>query len=223
LATAADGKAEASTSGPDGTFHIDKVDPGQALIALNAPDGEVWHTTTVTAGGTPGAAVEVKDLRDTGGVEIGATSHSPMSATQISVSGVIFDDGNGQVDKDECGISQAWAYVSGSQTKIGGPLINSGPSGDGSYFVYGLDAPGTVLPNLPDPGWVATTSGPGDDPCSQGVVPTSWHGTTVYEANIGFKRRTITSSVSGALFDDANSNGLRDDGEAGLPKRRPLA
>jgi hypothetical protein len=41
LATAADGKAEASTSGPDGTFHIDKVDPGQALIALNAPDGEV--------------------------------------------------------------------------------------------------------------------------------------------------------------------------------------
>ena len=49
----------------------------------------------------PGAIVQVKDLRDSGGVEIGATSPSPLSSTRISVSGVIFNDynGNGQIDK----------------------------------------------------------------------------------------------------------------------------
>ncbi len=218
VATAADGKAETSTSGLDGTFHIDKVDPGQALVTLTAPDGEVWHTTTVTAGGTPGAVVEVKDLRDSGGVEIGATSPSPMSATRISVSGVIFDDanGNGQIDRDECGIPQASAYVRGNEGRIGGTRFDSTPSGDGDYFFDGLDAAETVYPNLPDSGWVATTGGPGNDPCSGGVVPTSWNGTTVYEANIGFERGTITSTVSGTLFDDANSNGVRDAGEVGV-------
>ncbi|HEY8766402.1 MAG TPA: SdrD B-like domain-containing protein [Dehalococcoidia bacterium] len=218
VATAADGKAETSTSGPDGTFHIDKVDPGLARVTLAAPDGEVWHTTTVAADGIPGAIVQVKDLRDSGGVEIGATSPSPLSSTRISVSGVIFNDynGNGQIDKDECGIPQSWAYVSGNEGKTSGTRFDSGPSG-GNYFFYGLDAAGTVHPNLPGPGWVATTGGPGGDPCSRGIVPTSWNGTTVYEANIGFKRDTTTGSFTGTVFDDRNSNGVRDAGEVGVP------
>ena len=65
---------------------------------------------------------------------------------------------------------------------------SSAPNADGTYAALDLGVLGVVHPNLPDPGWVATTGGPGGDPCSHGLVPSSWHGTTVYEANIGFKR-----------------------------------
>ncbi len=159
VATAADGKAETSTSGPDGTFHIEKVDPGLALVTLAAPDGELWRSTTATADGTPGAAVEMKDLRDSGGVEIGATSTSPMSATQISVSGVIFNDanGNGQIDEDECGIPSASAYIKPIGATDGSP-INKSP-GDGTYFLFGLHSLATIHPTLKEQGWVPTTGG----------------------------------------------------------------
>jgi large repetitive protein len=211
-ATSADGSRQTATSDVDGSFHIDKVPVGQTVVALSAPNGEIWRYTTVAADGTPGAVVQVKEMKDTGGVEIGASSPSPLSATQISVSGIIFHDanGNGRIDKDECGIPLAWASVTGNNS-------GASPSADGTFFFYNLATAGTVYPNLPDPGWVATTGGPGDDPCSAGSVPTSWQGTTVYETNIGFKRGTVSSTISGTLYNDANSNGVRDNGEAGLP------
>ncbi len=210
VATAPDGSTKKAQTDTDGRFLIDQVPAGEQPVTLDASNIEFWPLTTMTSDGRPGALVSVSGLKDASGVEVGAASQTPISNKIISVSGVIFDDvnGNGQIDANECGIPGARA----SDSAGGG--VFSVLNGDGTYLIQGLRSAGRVYPNLR--GLWTPTTGPADQPCTDGVVPQASHGSQLYQANIGFKPSTTNGTLSGIVYDDFNRNGMRDQGETGI-------
>jgi hypothetical protein len=209
-ATGSDGKNETATVDADGGFRIDRVPSGDVTVSLHAPTEESWLVTT------PPSEVTVKGPKDTSGVVIGSATASPLPTTGDSVIGVIYNDANGnfKIDPNECGIQQAQASVSSYEKRGSPPETRS--SADGTFVFSGLPSPGTVSVSFASntPSWIPTSMTPGA--CAVGAAPQQVGSTNVYEADLGFRQGQFTGSISGVLFDDANGNGIRDDGEAGI-------
>jgi uncharacterized repeat protein (TIGR01451 family) len=134
----------------------------------------------------------------------------------ITISGVVFNDfnGNGTRDAGEPGVSGRTVFL---DTNNNGALDNGEPStisaGDGSYSFVNL-GPGTyrvraVLPVA----WTQTSANP------SAIVSAS--GTNVSPAgNPGLGFATFhTVTISGFVFEDFNANGLIDAGEPPLAGR----
>jgi hypothetical protein len=157
----------------------------------------------------------VKGPTDTSGIVIGSATANPLPTTGDSVIGVIYNDANGnfKIDPNECGIPQAQAYVS-SYAKNGSPPETRSNAMDGTFVFSGLPSPGTVSVFFASRSWIPTSMTPGA--CAVGAAPQQVGSTNVYEADLGFRQGQFTGSISGVLFDDANGNGIRDDGEEGI-------
>lgn len=225
VATAPNGTTAAAVAADDGTFHIEHAPPGDDRLSLRAADGFAWPITTTADDGSSSGIVHVDELKDTPGVEIGSASRAAFGLSQVTITGILFNDTNlnGVVDKDECGIDNARSAVQ-SVSSVGG--VSTTVQSDGTYELRGLSAVGDVQVNLvpaaPLPGFPSTTGSPsspadpGGNPCSYSMTPRARYGANSYEADLGFTPASLGGSFSGMLFDDANKNGVRDSGEAGL-------
>jgi hypothetical protein len=212
-ATGSDGKSETATADADGNFRIDKVPSGATTITLQASHVEVWPLTTGSI------SVTVKGPMETSGIEIGSASWQSLPKDVYTVIGVIYNDanGNGQIDAGECGISGAQAWEDTSQ-----PLQSPSPSGspDGSFSLESVSTPGPIHPFVASErafAWLPTKPVPGQNPCSDGVVPKPGNANGLFEADIGFQQTAENGEITGVVFDDANANGVRDAGEEGIP------
>jgi uncharacterized protein (DUF2141 family) len=208
--TTPDGKT-VSTDTHNGEFQVADVPAGDAIVSLTAGGNLFWPTTQHTADGTPGVAISVASQADTGGLELSTIGAQPLVTDGRGVVGVVFNDanGNGKVDHTECGISGAGIY-----TNNGTGGFFSQP-GDGSFGVS-LSAPDSLLyASLPRGSWKATTSAA--DPCRFGARATPASDASVAELLIGYRQDDANGSAEGVMFNDANQDGVREEGEEGVP------
>ena len=225
VVTGTNGTTGSADTDATGAFKVTNAPPGDDQVTLLAGQDSVWPITTLAAGQT-GNAVHVTSSETVAGIEIGSASRAAYIADTVSVSGVIFLDanGNGIVDKDECGLPSASATM---QVAAGGrtAILQS----DGSYGMMELAANATDSIRVdysyagagisqPYPQQLSPTNGiPGNTPCSRTVATTQRYAPTIFEANVGFKEAGSQATVSGTVFDDVNGNGVRDQGEATVP------
>ncbi len=130
-----------------------------------------------------------------------------------SVSGIVWSDanGNGSQEALESGIVDWIVYVdvdmSGTMS-AGEPQAKTGA--DGSFQIDGVH-PGTAIIRVDmASGWRATSSS------MPSRSLTLKNGQAVHGVNFGFQP-ILDSSIAGFTFVDSNKNGVRDDGERGLP------
>ena len=228
LATYADGTTTRTRTNGDGAFRIDDARPGDATVSFPASDGFAWPITT-TPEGVAGVAVHVESNQESAGVEIGSASRSAFATSSVSIIGVIFNDTNenGVIDRDECGKRTPANLYGGAQYVSVGNRPFVGVSTNGTYEVRNLgtgqsDATLAVryilgafnqFP-LPEPPDIAK-----DNPCFLHGTPQPRYSASLYEANIPYTLGKSTGSVTGYVFDDANGNGLRDEGEPGIAQQ----
>ncbi|HEY2910360.1 MAG TPA: SdrD B-like domain-containing protein, partial [Gemmataceae bacterium] len=228
----------ALTSGPtSGGTTNDTIDL-TGLSQINLTGGSGIDTFKVTpaagvafnvTGGTPagGASGDVLDLT---GATIGNVTATPSAAgfsgtatstgngdvdfSQIenflpaaSISGTVFSDsnGNGTQDTGERGLSgQTVQVTDGTNT------FTTTTDASGAFSFTGL-APGSYTVTVATPGNATVTTTPSTINATLGSTNTA--------KNVGFQFAPATagtSTVSGVVFNDANSNGTQDTGEAGV-------
>lgn len=214
------GKTASARTENSGAFAIDDAPIGEGLVTLFTGEGLVWPITTAPQ------AVRVESSKEAGGVEIGSASKAVYDATRMSISGVIFDDanGNGEVDRDECPISNAvgaFNVSSGDRIAVIGPgtyELKNLPEGHAmevtaSYSSFGDPVGFEQIgprPLRPTNGLSAT------EPCTSVNQAKPRYGPLVYEANIGYTLAIGNGSVSGIVFDDSDGDGVQNDGEQGV-------
>ncbi len=226
VVTGSNGKTASADTDATGAFEVKDAPAGDDQVTLLTGQDSIWPITTLAAGQT-GETVHVTSSQTIAGIEIGSASRAAYIADTVSVSGVIFLDanGNGVVDKDECGLPSASATMEvaeGGRTAI----LQS----DGTYEMMELPADATnsiqvdysytgATIGQQTPRQLAPTNGIGNTPCLRTVATTPRYGPTTFEANVGFKEPEAVGSatVNGTVFDDANGNGVRDEGEASVP------
>ena len=132
---------------------------------------------------------------------------SPEIANNGSMCGMKFNDlnGNGQKDDGEQGLS-GWTIT----LSMGAVQMTATTGADGSYCFNNLAAGTYTLSETQQDGWQQTF------PASPGTqIVTLTSGQKVI--NIDFGNKQLLGSICGMKFNDLNGNGLKDDGELGLP------
>jgi len=129
--------------------------------------------------------------------------HSDLQSTEAYISGTVFNDanGNGQQDDNESEIAGVTVTLDGSTTAV--------TNGTGQYqFLITNVGTHTVVETDPS-GFMSTTP----NKISIYVVLGQY-----YIANFGDAANLPDSAtIYGTVFNDANGNGLQDDGEVGIP------
>src|SRR5690606_18174775 len=185
----------------DGNYSQAGLEPGNYTIDVDTADPDLPTDAVLTTGNDP-STVTVP----AGG---NATADFGLQVPPGSVSGVVFNDanGNGVQDGSETGIPNITVVVTGPS----GTFTLTTDS-DGNYSQTGL-IPGdydvdvdTSDPDLPTDAVLTT----GNDPATV-TVPSGGNAT----ADFGFQ--VPPGSVSGVVFDDTNGNGIQDGSETGIP------
>ncbi|MBI5216621.1 MAG: T9SS type A sorting domain-containing protein [Ignavibacteriae bacterium] len=182
------GTATASaTTDVNGNYQFTNLQPGTYIVREALQDG--WLQTTTN----PDNFV-VTSGENISGVDFG-------NFRLISISGMKFNDHNGDGVKDENdeGLAGWTINLAGSAT------ASATTDANGAYSFTAL-GPGTytVTETVQD-GWLQTTTNPSSI--------TSSSGTNVSDINFGnFRKFTI----SGTKFDDTDGDGVKDNGEPGL-------
>lgn len=204
-----------------GEFKVEDAPVGEGNVTLFRSEPNIWPITT------PPQPVRVEASRETTGVLIGSANRAAYDANRVSISGVVFDDknANGQVDENECPLTLA--DTGNLRVRSGDRLAVIGPSG--AYELRNLDDPHPlevqagylefVVANDQYPysrAYRPVSSAPGDTECTARYRATGRYGGKIYEANLGFTLARGTASVSGAVFDDVNGNGARDENETAV-------
>jgi subtilisin-like proprotein convertase family protein len=132
-----------------------------------------------------------------------------LSLPNISIQGQVYRDtnGNGQQDSGEAGISGRFVYL---DTNNNGAFDPGEPhtftDANGNYSFQNLPPGAYRVRTLSPGGWVQTTANPA-------AISGGLNGTNVTGINFGsFQRETL----SGLVFNDANSSGMQDPGETGV-------
>ncbi|MBN1888836.1 MAG: carboxypeptidase regulatory-like domain-containing protein [Thermoflexales bacterium] len=174
-------------SAGDGSYHFSNVSAGSYILSAADVPGYM-HTTVSTLGVSvaPGGS---------------ATASFGYQAVG-TVGGVVYNDvnGNGVRDSGEAGIGG----VTVTLRTTTGTLQTTLSTGSGSYL-FSQVAPGSYIVAAADvPGYVHTTPGSvGISIAPGGSAP----------ASFGYQQQ---GSVGGVVYNDANGNGVRDSGEAGI-------
>ncbi|MEK7246898.1 MAG: hypothetical protein AAB092_00340, partial [Chloroflexota bacterium] len=186
-----DGKTASTRTDNGGAFEIDDAPVGDGIVTLFTGEGLVWPITT-----TP-QTVRVESSKEAGGVEIGSASKAVYDANKTSISGVLFNDanGNGEVDRDECPISDSvggFNVSSGDRIAVIGPggvyELKNLPEGHDMEVTASYSSFGDPLGFEPiGPRQLSPTNGvSATEPCASRHKPKPRYGPLVYEANIGF-------------------------------------
>ena len=229
VAANASGKTASADTDAGGVFNVD-APAGDDTVALDAAPESIWPITTLQAGQT--LSVHVDSGKVTGGLEIGSASRTVYQRDVPSISGVIFDDanGNGVVDVNECPLDRAAIDVNaiqvGSSKAIidpdgyyqasnfaGPPSANLTYSRGGSMEIVNGRVVDTSNDFVPTGGTYSETNG-----CATTFSGTARYGPNTYEANIGFAslQSLGTGTIIGTVFNDANGDGVRQASEAGI-------
>ena len=206
--TVADGQFVFANLGP-GTYQITETQPSGYLNGVNATNGSVGTVGTVGTDSITDIVVGTIDSTD---------SYSFGDVPQAAVSGVVYDDlnANGVRDVGEPGIAGAQVSLSGHSTA--GPLTTGA---DGAYVFDGLE-PGTyTLTSTEASGYLDAFETAGT---AGGNVSTVSGSATITNIVLGVGVRSTgylfgdvrAASLAGVVFDDTDSDGVRDAGEAGL-------
>jgi protocatechuate 3,4-dioxygenase beta subunit len=176
------------------------------LTTTTAGDGSfvfrnvITGTYSVIETDPPGYVSSTPNNRSISIAPGGSASVEFGDQAQGSIGGIVFDDrnGNGRQDADEVGLGGILITLSGGST------LTMTTSGNGVYQFTAV-APGAYAVSETDlPGYFSTT------PNSYEVYVATGGSAT---ANFGDRPGGL---VSGAVFNDLNGNGVRDDGEAGI-------
>lgn len=212
-----DGSTSNAKTNDNGEFKVE-APVLDGIVTLFTDESYVWPITTDPQ------PVHVESLKAVTGVEIGSASRAVYDANKMSISGVIFDDanGDGEIDRDECPIagSSGGLQVS-SRDRIavvayGGTYeLKNLPEGHeaevtASYGSFSNDRSANPQPLRP------TGGSRGGEPCESIYKAKPRYGAVVYEANLGFSLLTGDLSVSGVVFDDRDGDGLQGETEAGV-------
>jgi serine-aspartate repeat-containing protein C/D/E len=188
-----------TTTGTGGIYQLVITTAGAYTVRIAGDSG---FLTSSPAGG--GHAVTVGEPERISGRNFG------RQPTTGFVSGTVFHDtdGSGAINSGEAGLAGWRVFV---DLNGNGLLDNNEPSSLSSSsggFSLGTNLTGpslaTTLRVQPQVGWVGTL------PTSTARPVTLLRGQTVAAQHLGFRADLSVAVVSGALFNDANANGLRD-------------
>jgi hypothetical protein len=214
VATAAGGETRSATAGSEGAFRIEEVPPGETSVALNVAPNFAWPVTTEPR------TVSVASSKDSGGGEIGSASRAAFDTSYVSITGILFDDlnGNGAVDENECGIENATHAINATS----GIYITQVAT-NGTFELRRLDQADEVRFKVDYAGrpyvgdllyWRPTFPARSDDFCEFRATPRPRYGANIYEASVGLAQSFANGSLSGYVYEDADEDGRRGSGRA---------
>jgi len=209
------------TTGADGTYLFDGLEPGTYSIAATQATGyldalEIAGTAGGNVSSVPGTSTITTVTLAVGQQSTGNLFGDVRAA---SLAGVVFEDtnGDGVQDAGESGISGVLVSLSGTNL-FSAAVSNSMSTGlDGSYSFTGL-VPGTYQLNEAQP----VTHFDGIDSAGSAGGTVAADEVSGIQLNSGvaatgylFAERDAVE-ISGFVFEDPNGNGVRDAGEAGI-------
>jgi uncharacterized repeat protein (TIGR01451 family) len=196
------GFTSTTTTGPDGSYILINVPNGTYTLRETQPVGYTQGKTTV---GSAGGKTTTPDLVTSivlGG-SLNATGYN-FGELGAQISGRVFNDanGNGILNTGDTGRGGVTLTLRDETGKV---VATTTSRTDGSYS-FGSLVPGTYTLTETVPAGQTPTS-----PTNQILtVPPGG----LKDQNFGLSAR---SSLSGAVYEDINRNGMRDAGEPGIP------
>jgi hypothetical protein len=202
LTPAAGGAAQTATTDANGNFIFTGVSPGDYVLTETAPSG---FTPTEPASGS------IPVTLASGGSSVNNTFGNFRGALTGTISGVKFLDvnGNGVRDPGEAGQPGVTFELLSCPSPCGQPpvaITSTGP--DGSFSFTGIAFGNYWLKEELPPGFRQTVPTVTQLPVTVSLAQPA--------VNLLFGNQPTGASISGTKFNDANSNGVRDSGEAGV-------
>lgn len=191
-----------------GNYSLKDLAPGTYSIRPLYPTGTIvtapssgYHTITVTAGQT------------VTGRNFGIASNTTTTAG--SISGNVFNDANGNGNKDsgEGNLGGVAVFIDANwNNKFDAGEKTTTTDSSGNYTLSNVNAGGYSIRVTPPSGGTVTS------PASGYLYVSLTTGQALAGRNFGIRTGSVASgaSVSGSVFSDANSNGTKDAGEGGL-------
>ena len=185
-----------TTTAADGSYSFANLGPGTYRIREVNQNG--WIQTSTNPGNIVGSS----------GTNVTNTNFGNFQ--QVSVSGIKFNDVNGDGDPTgDSGLSGWTIYDDANNNGI----LDSGELStvtgvNGTWSFTGLGARTLRIREVQQAGWVQTTANPG--------LITTTSGTNVTGVNFGNRLDTVPGSISGTKYNDVNGNGIVNSGDAGL-------
>jgi len=201
-----DANEPGTASGTNGRYLFSDVNTGPLVVRLGASG---CYTQVSPAANAPRVINVAEDI-DTDGIDFGVQGSE--LGTENTVRGTIYNDTNenGQRDAGETGQAGLQVFVDYNMNdiqEVDEPTILSGP--DGQYeFSNVRSGPLSVVARS---GFRQTFS----NPAAGRVFFTLFDCGSVRD-NLNFGLKTVGVRVTGQVYDDANSNGVRDPSEHGL-------
>jgi hypothetical protein len=202
LTPAAGGTAQTATTDANGNFIFTGVSAGDYVLAETVPPG---FTQTEPASGGGSIAVTLAP----GGSSIDNTFGNFRGVLTGTISGVKFLDvnGNGVRDSGETGQSGVTITLTGP---AGFTTRTTTTTADGTFSFTDVPFGAYTLSETVPAGFAQTL------PAASGSIPVTLSVGQTTSANNLFGNQPVGASISGTKFNDANSNGSRDAGEAGV-------
>ncbi len=191
-----------------GAYTLSNLPAGNYIIRQVLPSG---YTQTAPSGGL-GVHLHLPANYTLTGANVG---DKPIATPTATVTGTVFNDANsdGAQDNGETGLAGVQVYADLGNVGYfvaGDPTTTTNATG--GFTLPGLAAGNYVIRQVRPSGDTQTTPANG-----LGRHVTVFAGQTLSGENFGDKATTIaTATITGTVFNDANGDGIEDDGETGL-------
>jgi len=197
-----------TTTGGDGTYALGGLAAGQYIIRQVVPSG---YAQTAPSGGL-GIHLALPANNTLTGDNFGDKA---IAATSATITGTVFNDANGDgaQDNGEAGLAGVQVYADLGNV---GYFVTGDPTtttnANGNYTLSGLAAGNYIVRQVQPLGDAQTSPSGG-----LGHHVTVSAGQTLSGQNFGDRSAAAPPAViTGIVFNDANGDGIQDDGEMGL-------
>ena len=215
---------ETTTTGADGSYSFDDLDPGTYSVQFVLPDEYEYSPLNVGDDALDSDADPVQDgMTETVTLESGDEETTLDAGVYLpaSLGDYVWEDlnANGIQDDGDTGVEGVTVNL---KDEAGDVIETTTTEADGSYNFEGLD-PGTysVQFELPD-GFVFSPLNVGDDALDSDANPTADGMTATTTLESGDNDPTLdagiyqTTSLGDYVWNDLNFNGIQDDGDTGV-------